>query len=426
VNQIEIHEPTLKDNIIRSKVTVPKKISKYMKTNELYIEYDEEIETDSSILNIPIISEVISLAWLTNTDIIVKNLDKRFKESMDKVRPIYQKMYPESTMDSHLKVDNLIENKIKSDGTAQLFSGGVDSVYTTLTNLELKPRLITIWGVEGQPYPENKDYWHMIIKSNKEFAQKNGLKSNVIKTNIRDIVYDRRVEHDFHKKLKDSYLWMRISCPLVLLGILAPLSINRFNKVLIASGITSNHDHVKYPHSTQPDVDENVAWADLAVTHDGYLPRVRKIMGKLRQYLLENDIILRVCLAQQEKMNCSKCEKCLRTIATLAFAGIDPNKHGFNVDKETFGLIKQALQKQKIIDDALMCNYWIEIQEMIPENLEDDIHGSKEFFKWYKNFEYREKKERSLYNKIYFNIPYEFVPILDKIAKTYGKIKKQI
>jgi hypothetical protein len=99
VNQIEIHEPTLKDNIIRSKVTVPKKISKYMKTNELYIEYDEEIETDSSILNIPIISEVISLAWLTNTDIIVKNLDKRFKESMDKVRPIYQKMYPESTMD---------------------------------------------------------------------------------------------------------------------------------------------------------------------------------------------------------------------------------------------------------------------------------------------------------------------------------------
>ena len=80
-------------------------------------------------------------------------------------------------------------------------------------------------------------------------------------------------------------------------------------------------------------------------------------------------------------MNDNECEKCLRTIVTLVFAGVDPNICGFKVDESTFDLIKRKWNKKSISN---FTESWWELQERIPEHIDFDIYGSKQFFMWFR------------------------------------------
>jgi hypothetical protein len=344
-------------------------------------------------------------------------------KSMDELKHIFNKMYPKLTTSSKIIVNNLVENKIGKVGIAQPFSGGVDSLHTAISNLKLNPRLIMIWGVEGQSYPQNVNYWENNIELYRKFADEKKLAFNVIKTNVRNVVYERRVEHDFHDILNGESLLMRMSLPFVILGVMAPLSVGRFNRLIISSTVDPSYDYQKRQYSSQPDVDNKFSWADLKVNHFGLVPRFNKISGILKEYMNENDLFFRVCLTHQEVTNCSKCEKCFITILHLALAEIDPNNHGFDVSEKTYKMIKQAIKTQKIRSFALD-SYWYHLQKIIPEKIEKDIHSSKGFFEWYKKYEIKEKKNKNMKDRIYINIPFELVPLLDSLYKIGYKIKK--
>ena len=142
---IVIDDPELVGRRITSTVTVPRNLRKYFKSFNMFVKYDADINADKSVLNIPMLANVLPLAWLTGYDIYVRELDRTFKESMDELKREFKK-YLKAPFTTQIHVDRLVDNQIGRlrpwERTALLFSGGVDSTYSLITNMELKPRLI--------------------------------------------------------------------------------------------------------------------------------------------------------------------------------------------------------------------------------------------------------------------------------------------
>jgi hypothetical protein len=137
----------------------------------------------------------------------------------------------------------------------------------------------------------------------------------------------------------------------------------------------------------------------------------------------DNEILLRVCHRTSEsaalelgKLNDSSCEKCFRTIAALVLAGINPNDCGFEVDQSTFKRMRDYLEDRAQVQN--MGAFWRHIQNLIPEKMDNDLYGSKEFFEWFKEFNfdltpYSQARARyQRYLSIYYHLPYSFANIL--------------
>ncbi len=142
MSEIFIHDSKLIGQRFISRVTVSKRLEKYLKSFDLFVNYDTDIHTNTSILNIPLLSTVLPLAWLTGADISVEELDKRYKKAMDALKLEFMAIYPKAPFTTNIMANSLVENKIENtnseERTAQLFSGGVDSTYTLITNIDLK------------------------------------------------------------------------------------------------------------------------------------------------------------------------------------------------------------------------------------------------------------------------------------------------
>ncbi len=134
---------------------------------------------------------------------------------------------------------------------------------------------------------------------------------------------------------------------------------------------------------------------------------------RLRNEFLNQRILLRVCGAKSEhpalqsQLNCSRCEKCLGTIASLLLARIDPNTCGFQVDASTFELMRFILVK-KLLPRRYLNVWWKPIQRNIPEQISYDLCGSRSFFEWLKDVRmdsYAAKYHSTRY-RLYKILPY--------------------
>jgi hypothetical protein len=336
-------------------------------------------------------------------------------------------MYPPAPFTTCIIADTLVENEIGDidplERTGLLFSGGVDSIYSMITNLDRHPRLIMIWGVEGHPYPQYSDYWTKTISTYSEFARRTGIKFHIVKTDVLELLDARRIEHDFHELLLDGTFWARLQHSLVLLPLLAPLSVDRFDRLLIAATNDPTHPYAKHPWGSRPSTDEKIRWGNVQVNHHGYIPRPQKIMGPISEYLMNHELPLRVCLKRKqeaEKLNCSTCEKCFRTIASLVLAGTDPNRCGFTVDDSTFHSMRNMFERGKLDNESIVA-YWKPIKKAIPEPLEHNLFNCKHFFEWFKSFDI-ESKEKNVwfFRDLYNNLPYTLSKGLDALYKTLG------
>lgn len=422
MNELVVGKPVLKDRIMTSKVTASKRLSKYLNRKELLIEYDANIGADESILNIPLTAAILPLAWLTGSNIKVGKLDRTFKESMDALQDTFTKMYPLASFKSKIYVQELIENKIKpinpKSTTALSFSGGVDSSYSLIKNMRLKPRLVMMWGIDNFPYPEHSDHWEETLRIYKEYSKRKKLEFNVIKTNVTEILDNRRIEHTYHKELYYGDLRPSISHSMILLPIAAPLSVGRFNDFIIAASYTKKFDFSYKPRAAVASVDEKIVWADLKVRHDGCIDRMDKTKALVPS--LRDDMTLRVCIRSNladGKINDNTCEKCLRTICFLTLAGADPNKCGFNINMSTFNGMRYLWENMKT---SRTFSNWRNIQKLIPDKLEHDFHGSKEFFEWFRGFDFESTEKNWFYTDLYMRLPFRLAKILDTVYRKLG------
>jgi len=89
------------------------------------------------------------------------------------------------------------------------------------------------------------------------------------------------------------------------------------------------------PYGSHPGIDETVEYGDVNVSHDGY---DRSRHDKLEAIAAAApDQLLFVCRsgAARGEGNCSRCEKCLRTIAAMVSLGIDPERHGLMLNEQS-------------------------------------------------------------------------------------------
>lgn len=414
----------LSSGTIESNIIVSKSLKKYFRYFHFFSSYDAEITANSSILNIPVLSIVLPLAWITGADVYVDELDKTFAESAQALQQEYGKVYPKAPFNTKLVVDKLVENKGSPNNTALLFSGGVDSTYSLFSNITLRPRLVMIFGIVDIPI-SNVTFQEKVKTEYSNFARKEGLEINFIRTNGLEILDRSRVNHLWwrFKGQNEVYFYQGIGYMIGQIGQTAPLSNGRFNHLLVGAGndYTTEYIRKEILDSSSHRTDEKIAWANLRVKHDGALHRYEKALF-LKKFINDNGAELRVCWALPEYllrfnlMNCNKCEKCLRTIAALVYAGIDPNDCGFEVDDSTFYLMRFLIER-KLLSLKHLTYLWKPLQQVIPDKIKEDIHGSKKFLEWFKTVDLDSvaKPPSSLSTFLYYNVPYPVSNMLGKI-----------
>ena len=181
---IRIQEPRIcEDRKILFELTCSKEVEKYFSSNKLYIEYEKSIEKlDHSILCIPAVSAVITVAWAIGADVYVEELDQAYLRSLSEIKPVIKRWYPDFSFSNKIDVENVVPNKFCNGRYGLLFTGGVDSVTSYIKHKDKKPDLIKVWG-QDVPFDDEKN-WKEIQRMLTEFSDREGAKIHVIRRNI--------------------------------------------------------------------------------------------------------------------------------------------------------------------------------------------------------------------------------------------------
>ena len=392
--KIIIENAVLKNkNRVENKIIIPNKLKKYFTSDLFYAKYyDEQIDCPIHILNIPAVGAILPIAWVTNSDIEIEFLDKNFIESMYKMQNLYQNECCELKLDSEIYCKNIenIKNEIAKNinPNAMFFTGGVDSLYTLSSLIDLKPRLLNILGftnrLELKPI-----YLNNIRPYYLKWAQKNNMIFNTIESNHKEI-FDHRFYFEFDsliKKNKKGAFKDVLQHIINTKTIVAPLSFKKFNKIYQAdTWDTQSIQTGKIVSSSRSDYDDNIRWSTVENISHGGVARIDKIPVCL-DFCDKYDIQFFTCWKYDsfkynlkdfifEGLNCNFCEKDLRTIVEILVFNRNPEKYGYAINDDTFKLF---LKHMKGAPEEFKIGYYNKIIEKIPKEITIDIKNSKKF-----------------------------------------------
>ena len=353
-------------NKIQFDFTVSKGLSKYFTNREFIIEYPENIEAvPDSIAAIPFVCNVIPITWLTNSKLIIPELDKSFYDCLSEVKKGYKAMYPESEFTGQLEVTRILDCNKKSNQNkaAMFYSGGLDSMDTLFRHLDEKPTLISIWGSDIKF--DNVEGWNLVHTAIEEAAEHFDLEDRVIRSTFREFDNERQLSRDFSQQLQDNW-WHGVKHGLALLGHVAPYAyLHELNTMYIASSNCKDDTNIRC--ASNPLIDNYVRYANCKVIHDGFeYSRQDKVRNILQFSERNQDFLpLHVCWKSQSGQNCCHCEKCYRTIVGILAEGGDPSKFGFYDYKKYLDEMIPVLKKENV---GLLSRQWIRIQKRVIEN----------------------------------------------------------
>jgi len=415
--------------ILLSHILCSKNLERYFQSKDFWVKYDVDItQVNEGILTIPVVLNIIGVAYVTGADIFVKALDSSFLTSLSKIQVILKKFYPRFPFSTKVYVENVVFNKVDSDNYGLLFSGGIDSMTSYIQHKSKKPNLIMIWGADISL--SRKNFWRKLKTLYEKFSEREGVKINFLKSNIQEFLNVYRLDIEFSRYLESAAWWDAIQQTIFSVGICAPLTItNNIGFLLHASTFTRNY---KYPQFSHPVIESKLSWAGVRVIDDGWeMSRQEKISQVLKQYLTDNNqnFPLRVCFLPYQRLNCSRCEKCYRTIIGLVIENIDPNRCGFHITSDFFDNLKNYVMKTRILITRENINYlWNDIKSHIPENGFFNFEKSKEFFDWFKSYDLSLKKHRNInllwfLFRLYTKLPYRLQTAMERLQFLFGSIK---
>lgn len=387
---------------------------------------------DESILNIPVLSNIAPVIWALDIDASIPVIDKSFYESLEKIKLVFKDMYPNLAWSGNIRPDNIVESEV-TDGemSALFFSGGLDSVFSTMNHLNEKPLLVT---VRGSDIALTDDLgWGLVKNQTKEFA---GLYSLSI----------RFIEVNIYQFLNQSLLaqldpeipgwWAGVQHGLGFAGLMSPYaSAENLSKAYIAS---SHSKEFSSPWGSDPKIDNQIQYLGLQFFHDGYeFTRHGKVKGTIQLYK-ENNVqkpFLRVCYSNTKNAgeNCCLCEKCSRTMTALWVESEDPLNFGFKTNSADF--VRNAQNnfenyKFHLKDNSVF--HWKDIQKDLKEKAfyvkyQLPAHVI-EYLEWLRGFDFvlhKEKCERKRIKRQKIISFIKKIPGLYEFAKfTKNKIRK--
>jgi hypothetical protein len=298
-----------------------------------YAWYDVDLHgIPESILIIPLIANLAPIAWFAGVELHAAEVDSDFASALRDLLAAFGQHYTGLWSGEPIHAARLVDNRIKAQQSALLFSGGLDSYESLIRHLDERPYLISVLGADIKISDTRR--W-------REFEQFNAEQPLVAEAHRLSIESNLR---DFYGPDVDLMVgigwWGKVQHGMGLLGVCAPLSYKYgFNELLIAS---SNTNEVDFGWGSHPGLDEKIRWAGLSVLHDGYhLRRVEKVANVVRFAQASGEKVkLRVCYSEHRAgYNCSRCAKCQRTMLAFLLENADPGEFGFELPDNLPGMV---------------------------------------------------------------------------------------
>ena len=255
-------------------------------------------------------------------------VDALLLENVRGILAIWKEWYPElHSIDIRCPIKGYTAPE--STRTATFFSGGVDSYFSIARrmpqNLQGIPAvgkvddLLTVWGFDVGVYDEAQ--FHPLAGMLSESAKKLALNHIIVRTNLRGVMEVYRKQ------------WGPLThgAGLAFIGLMLE---RRFGKIVLGS--TYPYGALS-PWGSHPLVDPLFSTSGVTLVHDGAaMTRIGKTEVAAR--LSETSRSLHVCQAAGLH-NCSRCEKCYRTMIALDILGL---KEAFNAvfDWSDYTLLK--------------------------------------------------------------------------------------
>ncbi|TKB45474.1 hypothetical protein [Thalassotalea mangrovi] len=253
----------------------------------------------------PFITASLLSAMYLNEDIVIDDdwlVSPKLLQNLDKIQDIFTRWEKYLGYKLHkvaIRGGILQEAETHFDKVVSFFSGGVDGSHTFLTNKDDIDALLFVKGIDMQL--DNDELFAQASAANQQYLQKYNKPLLNIVSNVRFL------GHHFGVK------W-GACCGGGLSSIALAAGVK---KCLIASG--SSYDYI-YPSGTNYISDHLWSNAGTKIVHDG---AQTSRLDKIRLLAQDKDSlnILRVCW-HDDGYNCGKCEKCLRTMASLRALGL--------------------------------------------------------------------------------------------------------
>ncbi|MBV6759530.1 hypothetical protein [Rhodococcus opacus] len=213
--------------------------------------------------------------------------------------------FPEMLQRTSTQAETVAPSPAEQDrrGVGCFFSGGVDSFYTALKNLDEITHLIIIHGLDISL--DNHVLWEEAVDRARTMAAELGKELIEVRSNVR-LLHAKHGPH-WQSQAHGAFL-AHVSL------LLAP----HLRKVYIPA---SDDESRLAPLGTHPDLDPLWSSSDVEIVHDGIeADRVAKLARIKESAVAMNH--LRVCWFNlASKYNCGRCEKCLRTMIGLHIVG---------------------------------------------------------------------------------------------------------
>ena len=327
-----------------------------------------------SLLVIPVLGNLAPVTWALGARLRVPRVDRTFFESLQEVKAEFQRMYPRIGWEGSVVPDALdTPAPYPAQRPALLFSGGIDSLSSYFLHRDEKPVLVT--AVSRAAFRDLAPDHKVHLKLCREFAKRHGARLAPVLSNLNRMLVAKELP-------LGAAWWQKVQHGLAFLGMCAPVCPPEgVHTVYLASTHTAAST---FPWGSHPSVDDRVAWAATRAKHDGYhLSRQEKIAALVPHLRAEGSALrIQICRRGPQFGNCSRCGKCCRTMIGLAAAGVDPNLHGFQLDRAALEHIRGQLENRKFLLSANNRFMWKDIQERLPAHPSIDIDGLAEFFEF--------------------------------------------
>jgi len=346
--KIVLNKIIINKNSIEYEFSVSDNLRKYFNLNEKYlIEYSNNIsDIPESIAVIPFLSNFLPIAWVTNSKIYVEEVDKTFFNKIKDIKSGYKKMYKNINFLGKLISKKLVENideKVSTIKSAAFFSGGLDSYATLIRNFEVKPMLITILGSDIEF--EDKKGWGEVKNLISDVSKEFGLDVCYVKSSFRRVTDYMTLTGLVEKRAKDNW-WHGFQHGIGIIGHGIPICFSQnINNLYIASSFCISDKNIKC--ASYPTIDNNFEAGSIKTIHDSFELNRQDKAKIVCEFLQKNkmNLDIRVCWESKGGKNCSKCEKCIRTIMGIYSEGYDPREFGFAPDYE---YIKNFFEKNDL------------------------------------------------------------------------------
>ena len=434
MNRLTVSKIQVAQNQLRVSFDCKGQIRKFFIKDKFIAEYDTPVEkVPEAILIIPFLATICPIAWANQAEVFVETVDATFLSSLDLVRKTLQKFYPQMKFINKVQVKNIVPSPVESRLKRMLlFSGGIDSLATFIRHQDENPILVSVQEADfASDDKEEQNMGRMTLSMNiaseylEKFCSMVKSESRIIRSNW-IFVLDSFMLGMYLEELQGDW-YARVMHGLAFSGLCAPLAyIKKVDKLYIASSFTAE---AQIPWGSHPDIDNNVKWTGTKVEHDGYELSRQDKMFLIADYIKNNQLELQIrsCSPGRDLgKNCSRCEKCSRTILGLELAGIDPNKHGFSVDAETFSDIKINIANRtwRFGDDEVYM--WTDLQKHASNAKEMPHHEAKVLIDWLSNINVESLRAKPIrsrrVNPFFKMLPY---PLFKLTKKLYLKLNER-